>query len=113
MKKIVYDYLNDSLGTKIYFRANKDSSFYNIFSTNGTRIIAFGVQSDWEHIKLFRGEELTKTVSSLFSITNDESSKFVKDWFGEIHNLKRVGDLRRLITQTESFNPQAVSFLQG
>lgn len=101
MKKIVNDYLNDSLGTKIYFKTNEDSSFYNIFSTNGTRIITFRVQSNWEYIKLFRGEELTKTVSSLFSITNDESAQFIKDWFGEIHNLKRVGDLRRLILKEE------------
>ena len=111
MKQIVFDYLNDSLGNKIYFKTNEDSSFYNIFSTNGTRIITFRTHSDWEYIKLFRCEQLTRTVSSLFSIDNDEAANLVKDWFGEIHNLKRVGDLRRLILQTEKFNPQAASLL--
>ena len=106
MKKMIYNYLNYSLGDKIYYKTNADSSFYNIFSIGGTLIITFRTHSDWEYIKLFRSEELTRTVSSLFSITNDESSQLVKDWFGETHNLKRVGDLRRLISQTKNFNPQ-------
>ena len=100
MKQIIYNYLNYSLGPKVFLLSNEDQSWSNIYSTNKTRIISFRVTNDWEHIKIFRDDQLCKTVGSLFCIGFDEAAIIIKDWFGEIHNLKKVSDLRKLVPET-------------
>jgi len=49
---------------------------------------------------LFRSESLSKTLSRFFCITEDEAAMFTKDWFGDRHNLKKVGDLKKFIPET-------------
>ena len=99
MTQIVYKFLDEYVGTGIYLTHNEDRSFYNIFSNNKTKIITFRVADNWEHIKLFRSEPLCKTLSNFFCISEDEAALFTKDWFGDRHNLKRVGDLRKFVPQ--------------
>lgn len=99
MTQTVYKFLDEYVGTGIYLTHNEDRSFYNIFSNNKTRIITFRVADNWEHIKLFRSDSLCKTLSSFFCISEDEAAIFTKDWFGDRHNLKRVGDLRKFVPQ--------------
>ena len=99
MTQIVYKFLDEYVGDGIYLTHNKDRSFYNIFSNNKTQIITFRVADNWEHIKLFRSESLCKTLSSFFCISEDEAASFTKDWFGDRHNLKRVGDLRKFVPE--------------
>ena len=99
MTQIVYKFLDEYVGTGIYLTHNEDRSFYNIFSNNKTQIITFRVADNWEHIKLFRSEPLCKTLSNFFCISEDEAALFTKDWFGDRHNLKRVGDLRKFVPQ--------------
>lgn len=101
MKKIIYNYLNKSLGPDVYLRSNEDHSWYNIYSTNKTRIMSFRVANNWESIKIFRDDQLCNTVGSLFSIKFDEAALFIKDWFGEIHHLKKVSDLKKLVRYTQ------------
>ena len=99
MTQIVYKFLDEYVGNGIYLTHNEDRSFYNIFSNNKTQIITFRVADNWEHIKLFRSEPLCKTLSNFFCISEDEAALFTKDWFGDRHNLKRVGDLRKFVPQ--------------
>ena len=99
MTQIVYKFLDEYVGNGIYLTHNEDRSFYNIFSNNKTKIITFRVADNWEHIKLFRSEPLCKTLSNFFCISEDEAALFTKDWFGDRHNLKRVGDLRKFVPQ--------------
>ena len=99
MTQIVYKFLDEYVGDGIYLTHNEDRSFYNIFSSNKTPIITFRVADYWEHIKLFRSEPLCKTLSNFFCISEDEAALFTKDWFGDRHNLKRVGDLRKFVPQ--------------
>ena len=99
MKQIVYKFLDEYVGTGIYLTHNEDRSFYNIFSNNKTRIITFRVADNWEHIKLFRSESLCKTLSRFFCISEDDAAMFTKDWFGDRHSLKRVGDLRKFVSE--------------
>ena len=100
MKQIIYKFLDEYVGSGIYFTHNEDRSFYNIFSNNKTRIITFRISNNWEYIKLFRSESLCKTISSFFCIPEDEAAMFTKDWFGDRHNLKKVGDLRKFVSET-------------
>ena len=99
MTQIIYKFLDEYLGHEIYLTHNEDRLFYNIYSYNKTLILTFRVKDNWENIKLFRGDQLCKTVSSLFCITTDEAAIYTKDWFGNRHNLKRVGDLKKFIHQ--------------
>ena len=99
MTQIVYKFLDEYVGDGIYLTHNEDRSFYNIYSMNKTPIITFRVADNWEHIKLFRSEPLCKTLSNFFCISEDEAALFTKDWFGDRHNLKRVGDLRKFVPQ--------------
>ena len=99
MTQIVYKFLDEYVGTELYLNHNEDRSFYKIFSNNKTRIITFRVADNWEHIKLFRSESLCKTLSSFFCISEDDAAMFTKDWFGDRHNLKRVGDLRKFVPE--------------
>ena len=97
MRQIIYNFLDEYVGTGIYLTHNEDRSFYNIFSNNKTRIITFRVSDNWEHIKLFRSESLCKTLSSFFCISEDDAASFTKDWFGEKYGLKKVGDLKKFV----------------
>jgi hypothetical protein len=99
MTQIVYKFLDEYVGPGIYLTHNEDRSFYNIYSMNKTPIITFRVADNWEHIKLFRSEPLCKTLSSFFCISEDDAAMFTKDWFGDRHNLKRVGDLRKFVPE--------------
>jgi hypothetical protein len=99
MKQIVYKFLDEYVGDGIYLTHNEDRSFFNIYSTNKTQIITFRVADNWEHIKLFRSESLCKTLSRFFCISEDEAALFTKDWFGDRHNLKKVGDLRKFVPE--------------
>ena len=99
MKQMIYNYLDKSLGNQVYLTHNEDRLFYNIYSHNKTLILTFRVKDNWENIKLFRSDQLCKTVSSLFCITTDEAAIYTKDWFGNRHNLKRVGDLRKFVPE--------------
>ena len=100
MKQLVYKFLDEYVGHGIQLTHNEDRTFYNIFSDNKTQIITFRMTNDWENIKLFRSESLSKTLSRFFCITEDEAAMFTKDWFGDRHNLKKVGDLKKFIPET-------------
>lgn len=97
MKKSIYKFLDEYVGDGIHLTHNEDRSFFNIFSENKTKIITFMVHIDKEHVKLFRSEPLTKTISGFFCISRDEAASFTKDWFGDKHNLKKVSDILKFI----------------
>ena len=93
MKQIIYNFLDSSVGPGV--RLAKSGNFYNIYSNNWSLILSFRMRDDWEYIKLYRYEPLCRTVSGLFSVTEDEAANYISSWFGEKHGLKKVGDLRK------------------
>jgi hypothetical protein len=99
MKQIIHNFLDSSVGTGIKFGNQHD--FYAVYSDNNTHIFSFRMKDDWEFIKIYRYEPLCRTVSGLFSVTEDDAAKFISNWFGEKHGLKKVGDLRK-------FGPQMI-----
>lgn len=100
MKQEIYKFLDEYVGDGIHLTHNEDRSFFNIFSENKTPIITFMVHRDKEHFKLFRSESLTKTLSSFFCISRDDAASFIRDWFGNRHNLKKVSDVMKFIPET-------------
>jgi hypothetical protein len=85
--------LDSSVGPGV--RLAKSGNYYNIYSNNWSLILSFRMRDDWEWVKLYRYEPLCRTVSGLFSVTEDEAAKYISNWFGEKYGLKKVGDLRK------------------
>lgn len=102
LEKQIYNFLDRTLGhevTCITITHPKRES-YIITSTKGYRILEFifltGDRGE-ERIALFRSKQLTSMVSNFFGIDNETSTKYIKYWFGDVHGLKKVGDVVKFI----------------
>lgn len=99
MEQKIYKFLDLYVGPGVYSTHNQDRSFFNLFSDNKTPIITFRIDQSKEYIKLFRSESLCKTISSFFCISQDDAANYVKNWFGDRNNLKKVSDVMKFIPE--------------
>ena len=101
MEKMIYKFLDKYLGdevTCIKTRTTDVCDTYDIFSKkNKTLILFFRVYHKKEGIFIFRGGKLTNTVSSYFNSEPKEVMPIIRDWFGDKHNIKKVGDLMKFV----------------
>jgi len=95
MKQIIYNFLEESVGPGVKLKCQHD--FYAVYSNNNTHIFSFRTKDNWEFIKLFRYEPLCRTISGLFSVSEDEAAKFISGWFGDKYKMKKVRDLRKFV----------------
>jgi len=93
MKQIIYKFLDKSIGPGVKLRNQHD--FYAVHSDNNTHIFSFKMKDDWEWIKLYRYEPLCRTVSGLFSVTEDESAKLISNWFADKYGIVKVINLKK------------------
>ena len=101
MKERIYKFLDEYVGEgtnwtlrhQDLFRTWSDS--YEIVSNNGTMILWFSVKGDM--VAIYRSNELCKMIEGYFSIDPNESWKYVRDWFGQKYNMKKISDLLKLI----------------
>ena len=75
---------------------------YMIRSQNKITIITFMVFNNGEKIAMFCGNNLSNMVSNFFGIESKESNNYIRDWFGDIHNLNKVKDLLKFIPEKSS-----------
>ena len=104
MREIIYKFLDESVG-----KGANCSPFtstlrtwpekYNVTSDNGTLILWFSVRTD--QVKVYRSESLCRKIEGYFGIDPDESWKYIRDWFGDRHNIKVLSDLLKLILKEE------------
>jgi len=73
------------------------ATLYYIYSNNRTLILSFNVWNDGERIKIYRGNELCNMVSSFFSMDGNESMSYIREWFGNKHDVKKFIDLMKFI----------------
>lgn len=97
MEKIIYKYLDYSIGPGVNFVSSM--GYYNVYSDSRNIIFHFTMRNDWEFVKLFRHEPLCRKISSIFSISENEAAKYVSDWFGKRNGMKKVGDLKKFVPQ--------------
>jgi hypothetical protein len=101
MEKQINKFLDEYLGDEIIVRKNpkpKNNEQYFICSKqNKITILWFYYIPKSNTYMLFRGCRLTELISSFFSISDNESSKFIQFWFGDKHNLQKIGDLEKFI----------------
>ena len=102
MEKTIYKFLDEYLGDEVNC-VNKSSMTgmyydYGLYSKKGKSLImSFRICNREGHITMFRGRRLTETVSTFFSMDPNETSSIIRDWFGDKHNLKKVGDLMKFV----------------
>ncbi len=102
MEKTIYKFLDNYLGDEVTC-INKSSMTgtyydYSLYSKKGKSLImSFRVCNREGHITMFRGQRITDTVSRFFSMDPNETSSIIRDWFGDKHDIKKVGDLMRFV----------------
>lgn len=96
MEKRIYDFLDKTVGRKVKC-IPMNEKHYIIKSENGTVILQFTHFVDTDRIALYRSRGLCDMVSGFFSIDEQESTKYIKYWFGDVHGLNKVKDILKFI----------------
>ena len=96
MEKSIYDFLDKTVGHKVKC-VRTSEKHYVIKSENGTVILQFTHFVDTDRVALFRSRGLCDMVSGFFGINDYDSTKYIKYWFGDVHGLKKVGDVVKFI----------------
>jgi hypothetical protein len=114
MYKVIFKFLDSYVGDGVICEKSKQLRFnpfnplnfksemematlYYIYSNNRTLILSFNVWNDGECIKIYRGNELCNMVSSFFSMDGNESMIYIREWFADKHDIKKVSDLMKFI----------------
>lgn len=102
LEKMIIRFLDDYLGNEVYVSRRKytwsDRVEYSVISSkSNTKIVSFVVSSINGGYNIFRSAELVQTVSTLFSIGEDVASRYIQNWFGDVHGLNKVGDLEKFL----------------
>jgi hypothetical protein len=107
MEKIIYKFLDYYLGDEVSYE--KGITIYNphtfdrgiryhIYSKkNNTLILLFTNYTERSDINY--GDYLTGTVSRFFSMDTVNTTKVIKNWFMDKHNLKEVSDILSSISE--------------
>ncbi len=101
MKKIIYKFLDNYLGDEVVCIKGKPREKYNTYDIiskkNKSLILYFNIFNSSGGILIFRGSKLTNMVSTFFLMNPDDVSRIIRDWFGDKHNIKKMGDLMRFV----------------
>jgi hypothetical protein len=109
MKKLLYKFLDEYVGNGVRavkehiifnpytFMPDERVKRYNLISDRNILILFFQVWDDENKIKIYRGNKLCDTLSGYFGISSDNSMNYVRDWFADKHDMKKVSDLLKFI----------------
>lgn len=98
MRKMVYKFLDEYLGNEFYGKTIGKETY--IYSKKITKTIMFyWVNNDLTKITMFRSTKLNEFVATFCNITIEESNQYVKDWFGDRANIKKMNDLLKFYNQ--------------
>ena len=105
MKDKIYKFLDEYVGDGTLCEPRPSGLFrtwsenYDVRSSNGTLIVWFSIRQDM--VKVYRSELLCDKIEGYFGVPNEESWKYIRDWFGERNNIKVLSDLLKLIVKEE------------
>ena len=114
MKKLVYKFLDEYVGDGVvcktwchvsynaYNPQPKNKVSYSLHSNKLVLILFFEVFGDGEKIAMFRGELLCNTLSGYFGFSSDDAMKYVREWFADKYDMKKVSDLLKFIPTPSS-----------
>lgn len=100
MENIIYNFLDNYFGDEVY--VVQFVKEYVIYSTKGGKIVSFIVldhleEQGGERISLHGNSKVTEIVGAFFSIDKKDASNYIRNWFGDKHNLKKVSDIKKFI----------------
>ena len=103
MKQLIYKFLDDYFGSKATCEFMNSplrmwTDTYEVVSDSGVLILWFRVKND--KVIIYRSDSLCKKIEGYYGIDKEESWKYVRDWFGQKHNIKFLSDLLKMIPQT-------------
>ncbi len=102
-KKTIYKFLDMVTGEGIIcFKIGeiRGSSVYQIKSNNGYIILTFFVSKDGKRVRFYESnysEELYNILNSFFPLERKICLNYIRDWFGDKHDLKKVNDVKKFI----------------
>jgi hypothetical protein len=102
MEKTIHKFLDHLLGDEVIAVMVKSLPVLKIFhivsKKNRIPIFNFRYYVDEETFGMYREPMLVNLVSDFFDIENkDETTKFIKNWFGDKHDVNKVHDLKKFI----------------
>lgn len=103
-RKLVYDFLDNVVGNGVTCKklTNRGrSGVYRIKSNKGYTILDFMVSTDGNKVSLIAGNELYNMVSLFFSMEHKMCLNYIRDWFGDKHDLKKINDVKKFIPQID------------
>ena len=97
MKKHIYKFLDSYVGNEAKSVRNwRRVNQYKIVSSSGVKILEFTIL-DNDKIIIFRSSELCDIVSGFLDVDVQTAANYIRDWFGETHDLKKVSDIKKFI----------------
>jgi hypothetical protein len=92
MEQRIFKFLDGYLGTEFFGITEGKETYIHSKKTN-QMVMCFWWNEKNDNVTMFRSSKLTEFISPLFGLTNDETNKYVKEWFGDRANIKKVRDL--------------------
>jgi hypothetical protein len=101
MEKYICKFLDNYLGNEVICvrqRPTRGYNYYHLYSKNNkTLILHFQVRRKDGNIVLFRSSYLTEIVCDFFSMSPNDVSEIIRDWFGDKHDINKVQDLMKFV----------------
>lgn len=105
MEKLIYKFLDVHFGNEIVVKKRHIFSKpeYLICSPKGGVILSFIVHDDYteeqggERISIIGRNSVYEMLMGFFSIEKQNAMGYLRNWFGDKHDLKKVGDLKKFI----------------
>jgi hypothetical protein len=107
MTELIYKFLDNYFGDEVTVRKMKYMMRpeYVISSPKGGPILSFIVHDIdpvlGETITLIGRNSVARMLCGFFPLSEKDAMSHIRDWFGDKHNLKKVGDVLKFIPQDE------------
>ena len=106
LQTAIYKFLDLYFGDEVYVRKvyQMRKPEYHIFSPQGGFILSFMIHNEYdlnierpERISVIGSHKTYEMLCNFFLITHREAMQYLRDWFGDKHNIKKVGDIKKFI----------------
>jgi hypothetical protein len=97
MEKLIYRFLDDSIGGGIKIKKSVAGRGQLVYSDSNKRIFGFRLNEDGSGVYLYRYPSLCRTISALFSVDENSAAKIVGHWFADKNGINKISDILKYI----------------
>ena len=98
LKKVINKFLDGYVGDGIKVKYKPLHKIYNVYSHKGVLILSFKICKN-DSIAIFRGLELCNMLCRFFSVCDDDAMRYIRNWFADKYDMKKVNDLLKFIPE--------------